>query len=66
MFSAIGPVELVADGFLTINPQPADLDLLRPSYRVVVRVSERLRRASKYVPALVAVADSLIVKAVCR
>jgi hypothetical protein len=32
----------------------------------VVRVSERLRRASKRAPALVAVADSLIVKAVCR
>ena len=64
VFSAIGPVELIADGFLTINPQPADLDLLRPSYRVVVRVSERLRWASTHVPALVGVADSLIVKAV--
>ena len=66
VFSAIGPVELIADGFLTINPQPADLDLLRPSYRVVVRVSESLRRASTRVPALVTVADSLIVRAVRR
>ncbi len=27
-FGAIGPVSLTADGFLTINPQTADLDLL--------------------------------------
>jgi hypothetical protein len=32
----------------------------------VVRLSERLRWASTHVPALVSVADSLIVKAVCR
>ena len=27
--AAIGPVELLADGYLTINPQTADVDLLR-------------------------------------
>ena len=63
-FSAIGEVELLADGFLTINPQPADLDLLRARSRAVVHVSEALRRASRRVPFLVGLADSLVVRAV--
>ncbi len=65
-FGLIGPVELIADGFLTINPQLADLDLLRPRHRLVVRLSDRLRRASLRVPYLVRLADSLIVRAVRR
>ena len=39
-FGAIGPVSITADGFLTINPQTADLDLLRRARRLVVRVSD--------------------------
>lgn len=60
-FGTIGAVELVADGFLTLNPQPTDLDLLRPRHRLVVRLSEALRRASLGAPALVRVADSVFV-----
>jgi 2-polyprenyl-3-methyl-5-hydroxy-6-metoxy-1,4-benzoquinol methylase len=62
-FAAIGPVTLTADGFLTINPQPGDLDLLPPRSRAVVRVSEALRRASERVPLLVQIADSVVVHA---
>jgi len=62
-FGTIGPVAVSADGFLTINPQTADLDLLRPRSRAVVRVSETLRRASERVPLLVRVADSVVVHA---
>jgi 2-polyprenyl-3-methyl-5-hydroxy-6-metoxy-1,4-benzoquinol methylase len=62
-FSAIGPVAISADGFLTINPQTADLDLLPPRSRLVVRTSDALRRASTYVPPLVHVADSVVVHA---
>ena len=40
-FGAIGPVSLSADGFLTINPQTADLDLLPARSQVVVRISDR-------------------------
>jgi 2-polyprenyl-3-methyl-5-hydroxy-6-metoxy-1,4-benzoquinol methylase len=61
-FAAVGPVSIVADGFFTINPQVADLDLLTPRSRAVVRVSDVLRHASTYVPALVHVADSLAVR----
>jgi SAM-dependent methyltransferase len=63
-FGAIGAVEVEADGFLTLNPQPADLDLLRRRHRPVVRLSEALRRASRAVPLLVSVADSVVVRVV--
>jgi SAM-dependent methyltransferase len=61
-FAEIGPVELLPDGFLTINPQPSDLDLLPRSARLVVRASERLRRASVRAPFLVRLADSVVVR----
>jgi 2-polyprenyl-3-methyl-5-hydroxy-6-metoxy-1,4-benzoquinol methylase len=60
-FGVLGPVDLSADGFLTINPQPSDLDLLPRRSRAVVRVSESLRRASRRAPFLVRFADSLVV-----
>jgi 2-polyprenyl-3-methyl-5-hydroxy-6-metoxy-1,4-benzoquinol methylase len=60
-FGAIGPISISADGFLTINPQTSDLDLLPPRSRAVVRVSEGLRRASERLPLLVRVADSVVV-----
>jgi 2-polyprenyl-3-methyl-5-hydroxy-6-metoxy-1,4-benzoquinol methylase len=62
-FGAIGPVSVVADGFFTINPQVADLDLLPTGPRLVVRVSEALRRASTHAAFLVQVADSVVVRA---
>ena len=62
-FGAIGPVAITADGFLTINPQAADLDLLPARSRAVVRVSEALRRASERIPPLVQMADSVVVHA---
>jgi SAM-dependent methyltransferase len=62
-FGTIGPAAIAADGFLTINPQPADLDLLPARSRAVVRVSEALRRASGRLPLLVEVADSVVVQA---
>jgi SAM-dependent methyltransferase len=62
-FGAIGPVEIKADGFLTINPQMADLDLLPHRSRLVVRTSDALRRVSAHVAPLVRVADSVVVHA---
>ena len=62
-FGVIGPVSISADGFLTINPQTSDLDLLPPRSRAVVRVSETLKRASEHVTPLVRVADSVVVQA---
>lgn len=65
-FGVLGPVELAADGFLTINPQPSDIDLLPRRSRAVVRVSEALRRTSERLPFLVGVADSLVVRVETR
>ena len=55
----VGPTELFADGFFTLNPQPTDVELLPTRYRAVVRVSEALRRASDVAKPLVYAADSL-------
>jgi SAM-dependent methyltransferase len=56
---AVGPTELSVDGFLTLNPQPADLPLLPRRYRALVHVSEAYRRASRRLPFLVHAADSV-------
>ncbi len=56
---AVGPTELSVDGFLTLNAQPADLPLLPRRYRALVRVSEAYRAASRRLPWLVNVADSV-------
>lgn len=55
----VGSTTLEADGFFTLNAQPADLELLPRRYRLVVRTSEALRRTSGYLPPLRYVADSL-------
>jgi SAM-dependent methyltransferase/uncharacterized protein YbaR (Trm112 family) len=60
---AVGPTTLAVDGFLTLNPQPADLPLLPRRYRALVRSSEGLRRLSERLPFLVHAADSLYVAA---
>jgi SAM-dependent methyltransferase len=55
----VGPTRIAADGFFTLNPQMTDLELFPRRYRVVVRTSEALRRASERVPPLRYAADSL-------
>jgi SAM-dependent methyltransferase len=56
---AVGPTELSVDGFLTLNPQPADLPLLPRRYRALVHLSETYRKASRRLPGLVRFADSV-------
>ena len=59
--SVVGPSTVTVDGFFSLNPQAADLPLLRPQARAVVRASEVLRRLSGVVRGLAYVADSLYV-----
>ena len=59
-FGRIGPTSLSTDGFFTLNPQPSDLDLLPPRYRLLVRSSEALRGLTGAVPALTNLADSVV------
>lgn len=60
----IGPTTLSVDGYLTLNPQPSDLDLLPPHYRQLVRLSEAMRSLSRRVPALLGIADSIFASAI--
>lgn len=64
--AAVGPTRLEVDGFLTLNPQPTDLDQLPATRAGLVRVSEALRKASRFVPPAVHLADSVYVRAVRR
>jgi SAM-dependent methyltransferase len=59
----IGPAELTADGYFSLNAQASDLDLLRPLPRAVVRTSELLKGVSRRIPPLALVADSLFILA---
>lgn len=60
-FTAIGKTRLSAEGFFTLNPQSRDLDLLPRRYRILVRTSGVLRRASSRIPAMTSLADSVLV-----
>jgi SAM-dependent methyltransferase len=62
--AAIGPTTMRVDGFFSLNAQTADLDLLPPHFRAVVRISEALRWLADRVPPLLPFADSLYVEAV--
>lgn len=55
----VGPTVLSADGYLTLNSQPSDLDLLPIHSRQIIRASEAMRALSRRVPALVEFADSI-------
>jgi ubiquinone/menaquinone biosynthesis C-methylase UbiE/uncharacterized protein YbaR (Trm112 family) len=61
---AIGPTRISVDGFFSLNPQISDLRFFPRRYRALVRLSEFLRKASKVVPALKYVADSVYVSSV--
>ena len=60
----IGPTSLSADGFLTLNPQPSDLDLLPFHARKIVRLSEMMRALSRRMPRLIGVADSIFANSI--
>ena len=59
----IGPASLSVDGFFALNAQPEEQHLLPLRYRLVVRASDLLRRASRHCPWLIPAADSLYVTA---
>jgi SAM-dependent methyltransferase/uncharacterized protein YbaR (Trm112 family) len=60
--ACIGASRIGVDGFFTLNPQSADLDLLLARHRLVVRVSEALRKLSAIIPGLWRLADSLTIR----
>jgi hypothetical protein len=62
----IGPTTMEADAFLSLNAQATDLDLLRPAGRLIVRISCALVAASRTIPILRWIADSVWLRAVPR
>jgi 2-polyprenyl-3-methyl-5-hydroxy-6-metoxy-1,4-benzoquinol methylase len=62
----IGPTTLSVDGFLSLNAQLVDLDLLRPAQRALVQLSHRLRRLSQHQKWLIHAADSVYVNSTKR
>lgn len=62
----IGPASLFVDGYLSLNPQMRDLELLPFGFRFVVSCSAFLRDASEKLPWLMYAADSLYIDAVRR
>jgi len=61
--SAIGPTQLTADGYFSLNVQLSDLGFMPGRYRALVRTSEALRRMSDRVPLLKKLADSVYLSA---
>jgi SAM-dependent methyltransferase/uncharacterized protein YbaR (Trm112 family) len=59
----VGATTVGVDGYFSLNPQTADLALLPFRYRLLVQLSEFLRRRAEQRPWLVGVADSLYVSA---
>jgi len=56
----LGPSHLEIAGFFS-QGQPTDLHLFSPRHRLIVQVSERLKRLSRHLPFLTWVADNLLV-----
>jgi uncharacterized protein YbaR (Trm112 family) len=59
----VGCPTLSADGFLSLNPQPSDVHLLPFHYRLVIGLSELLKKTSTIAPFLIHLADSVYVTA---
>ena len=65
MFTAhIGPSKASVDCFFGIGLQRTDRHLMPASYRMAISASEALRAASRFLPPLSYVADSVYVSSV--
>jgi ubiquinone/menaquinone biosynthesis C-methylase UbiE len=59
---AVGPSQVYAAGFLSLNAQAADLNMLPWPETFIVRLSELMRKTSRRFPLLSVLADSLYVE----
>lgn len=55
----IGPTDIRVDGFFSANPQKSDIGLLSPHHRLAIYISFFLKAASRVIPPLKVLADSL-------
>jgi hypothetical protein len=59
----IGPSDVTADGYFSLNPQPSEAHLLPLAFRTVVAASEALRTLSMRGMPITWLADSLYISA---
>lgn len=59
----VGPAQFAADCYFGIGLQPSDAPLMTPGLKAITAASETLKRASRRLPALTRVADSVFVEA---
>jgi hypothetical protein len=62
-FGKIGPVAFEIDCFFGIGLQASDADLMPPKWKMLLSVSEALRKLERTIPGLAWVADSVYVDA---
>ena len=60
----LGKTVFIVDGFFSLNPQPSCVDILPRRYRLLIGLSESLKKISKKIKCIVVFADSLYVKSV--
>jgi SAM-dependent methyltransferase/uncharacterized protein YbaR (Trm112 family) len=58
---AIGPTDISVHCYFGLGLEPTDLDVMTPPMKIVVRISEMLRRLSQKLPLMRHVADSVYV-----
>lgn len=61
--SRIGPTEIRAESFLSLNVNPKDIHLMLPWHQRVVKTALALQRLSRKVPGLKYLADSVFIEA---
>ena len=59
----VGPAQFAADCYFGIGLQPSDAPLMTPVLKTITAASETLKRASRRLPVLTRVADSVFVEA---
>jgi SAM-dependent methyltransferase/uncharacterized protein YbaR (Trm112 family) len=64
--TALGPSQVLVDGYFSLNAQVSDLRFLPRRYRALIHTSEALRKMSEVFPPLAYVADSLYVNTTRR
>jgi SAM-dependent methyltransferase len=60
----VGPTKFSVDCFFGIGLQAADIPMMPPLNRAVIRVSEVLRKTSRFLPVLCYAADSIYVESI--
>jgi hypothetical protein len=64
LFAVIGPTSISVDCFFGLGLRASDIADMHPAARLATRASEVVKRAQRRVPALLAVADSVLCESI--